>query len=295
MIEPGVSGAPPAAWEDVVVLIPVYNNEAGLVRTLRSIAGAGPYQVVVVDDGSTPPVSRSLAVGGPPPVVIRNVKNGGVAVALNLGLTRILGERRWKYVARLDAGDTVHPKRFERQRQRLETDPQLGIISSWVRYVDRMREDRTFVYRPPSGMARVRRAMRVRSVLIHPAVMFRLDVFREGSLYSTGFPACEDYELLRRLLRRYQGDNIPEVLTECEQNAGGVSRSQRRRQLLAKLRVQALNWEWAPSSVLGIGLTVAGLFAPWSLVAAMRHWRAWRWLTYAQREAPAGSDAAADS
>jgi len=39
----------------VALLIPVYNNQDGLERSLASLTGEVPLDIVVVDDGSTPP------------------------------------------------------------------------------------------------------------------------------------------------------------------------------------------------------------------------------------------------
>ena len=42
---------------DIAVLIPVYRNQAGLNRSLASLAAAeGAFDVVIVDDGSADPI-----------------------------------------------------------------------------------------------------------------------------------------------------------------------------------------------------------------------------------------------
>jgi hypothetical protein len=97
------------------VVIPAYNAEAFLERTLRS-ALCQTYsniEVIVVDDGSkdkTRVIAEAIAAEDHR-VRIISVPNGGVAKARNIGIAEAKGE----YVAFLDADDLWHPTKIERQ------------------------------------------------------------------------------------------------------------------------------------------------------------------------------------
>jgi hypothetical protein len=48
--------SPSPTLDDVTVLIPVFNAQHGLERTLASFCERAPVRVLVVDDGSLPPI-----------------------------------------------------------------------------------------------------------------------------------------------------------------------------------------------------------------------------------------------
>lgn len=97
------------------VIVPVYNAEKHLNKTLESLAAQtviDSMQIILVDDGSadsSPAICDDFASGRPDTVVIHR-KNGGVSAARNAGLKEASGE----YVGFVDADDTVAPDYFEK-------------------------------------------------------------------------------------------------------------------------------------------------------------------------------------
>jgi len=97
------------------VVIPAYNAELFIERTLRSVLRQthSNLEVIVVDDGSTDK-TRVIAEAAATPddrVRIISVPNGGVAKARNIGIAEANGE----FVAFLDADDLWHPTKIELQ------------------------------------------------------------------------------------------------------------------------------------------------------------------------------------
>ena len=78
------------------VVIPAYNAELFLERTLRSALGQthSNLEVIVVDDGSTDKtrVIAEAAAAADDRVRILSVPNGGVAKARNIGIAEANGE-----------------------------------------------------------------------------------------------------------------------------------------------------------------------------------------------------------
>ena len=112
----------------VVVLIPVYRNQSGLDRTLDSLLGQAydRFDVVVVDDGSPDRLVACLQLCGHTSVlVMRLERNQGIA-RVELGLRYILANG-YSYVARLDAGDTAAPQRFEEQVRFLDVNQDCAV------------------------------------------------------------------------------------------------------------------------------------------------------------------------
>ncbi len=98
---PRPAGGP--SHRDVTVVIPVRNNVSGVRRLVSSLRG---LRVVVVDDGSFPPIEPQDFVGAHCDVeVLRHTRNKGPAAARNTGLAACTTE----FVAFLDSD--VTPRR----------------------------------------------------------------------------------------------------------------------------------------------------------------------------------------
>jgi glycosyltransferase involved in cell wall biosynthesis len=253
----------------IALLIPVYNDPEGLRRSLESLPLEVPLDVVVVDDGSDPPLPPPEV---PPPhraFLLRLERNRGIVGALNEGLRFVL-ERGYPYVARLDAGDLALPGRFSAQLRFLEERPGCALVGGQVRFVDAEgRETHKEAF--PTEDGAIRRAMRGRNVFIHPAVMIRTQVLREVGLYREGYPAGEDYELFFRLMERYHVANLGEEVVVCQVNPKGISLRRRRAQLLSRLRVQLENFDpRLKESWLGVAKTLGLLLLPWTVVQGIK-------------------------
>ena len=101
---------------EVVVLIPHYNNLSGLYKSLTSISEDIPIDVLIVDDGSYEKPLLSYLEGNFNKLnkihLIMLENNVGIENALNAGLHFIFNDGKYKFIARLDAGDTCIPNRL---------------------------------------------------------------------------------------------------------------------------------------------------------------------------------------
>ena len=105
------------------ILIPHYNDAAGLELTLGSIAAQtwpGTIRVVVADDGSTPEAAAAARALGEafahPVAFLANERNRGRPYTRNVLLDAIDSP----YVAWLDAGDEWYPEKLSAQFEALE-------------------------------------------------------------------------------------------------------------------------------------------------------------------------------
>jgi glycosyltransferase involved in cell wall biosynthesis len=121
------------------VVIPAYNAELFIERTLRSVLRQthSNLEVIVVDDGSTDKtrVIAEAAATTDNRVRIISVPNGGVAKARNIGIAEANGE----FVAFLDADDLWHPTKIELQvaaMSRRSGDYQPAAVYTLSRIVD---------------------------------------------------------------------------------------------------------------------------------------------------------------
>lgn len=269
------AAAPGAAVAAICVLIPVWKDQAGLDRTLETLARDPlPFDIVVVDDGSPVPVTCPDRAGSHPVMLRRLPENRGIEHALNAGLELIL-ERGHAYVARLDCGDIPLEGRLARQADYLDAHPDVGILGTWARCVD---EDGAYLFtlRLPADHDGIMRRQRYTAGLLHPTVMIRADALRASGLYSDRYKTAEDCDLFFRVGRHYRLANIPEPLTEYIISPDGTTTRRRRRTLVSRLRLQRDNFTWSdPHAWLGIGQTLIFLVVPFGWIVAVKQ-RLWR-------------------
>jgi len=98
--------------ETISVIIPTYNRESQVPDAVRSALEQTlkPFEIIVIDDGSTDRTADALAAFGSAIRYIRT-ENGGVSAARNRGIREANGE----WIAFLDSDDTWHPSKLERQ------------------------------------------------------------------------------------------------------------------------------------------------------------------------------------
>lgn len=223
------------------VLIPCYNDEPGLIRSLKSIQyDADKFAVVIVDDGSRTAVDVGFLKTSVPHILyihlIRLPQNRGITAALNTGLHWILENTTAPYIARLDCRDTCHAQRFYKQVAFLKAHAEVGLLSSWCTFKT---EDgkRVYTYATPLHHEELIKAMHLRNVFIHPAVMFRTALLQKTGLYPYDYPHAEDYAFFWKLLEVAKGAVLGETLTSCAILPQGISLSNRRAQLQSRRNV----------------------------------------------------------
>lgn len=246
----------------LAVLIPVLNSRVELDRTWQSLArDPVPFDVVIVDDGSTPPLALPAAVGSHRVVVLRHAENRGVAHALNTGVAWIVAGG-YDAVARLDAGDVNHPRRLHTQVSYLAQHPDVAIVGAWTDHVDETLRP-LYTTRYPGSWEDIRRCFHYRSPFSHPSCMIRCRALVGGHVYDTSVPLGEDYELFWRLADRHPCANIPEVLVTRVESRGSLTSSRRLRTALSRLHLQWRHFTWRRLDCwLGLARSVSLLCLP---------------------------------
>ncbi|MFM0029634.1 glycosyltransferase [Paraburkholderia madseniana] len=229
------SAAAQMSLDDVAVLMPAYNGQADVDLTLASFSEGALVHVLIVDDGSTPPIVAP-AIANMKIEVLRMAQNGGIERALQTGIDA-LAQRGFRYAARIDAGDRSVPQRLAKQRVFMELHPQVAGLGMWTQVVTREGKP-LFMLTPPAEPNEIRRLRFFRSCLAHPSMMLRIDAVRAVGNYRAAYPSAEDLDLFVRLMARYDCANLPELGLYYELNEGGISATKRRRQVSSTLRLQ---------------------------------------------------------
>jgi glycosyltransferase involved in cell wall biosynthesis len=247
--------------DDVAVLMPAYNGQADVELTLASFSESAPVHVLIVDDGSTPPIVAP-ALANMKIEVLRMAHNSGIERALQTGIDA-LAQRGFRYAARIDAGDRSVPQRLARQRMFMELHPQVAGLGMWTQVVTREGQP-LFMLTPPAEPDAIRRLRFYRSCLAHPSMMLRIDAVRAVGNYRAEYRSAEDLDLFVRLMERYDCANLPELGLYYELNEGGISATRRRRQVSSTLRLQLRYFNAAnPYDWLGLAKNLLHLVTPY--------------------------------
>jgi GT2 family glycosyltransferase/glycosyltransferase involved in cell wall biosynthesis len=141
---------PTSATPRVSIVIPVYNKVAYTLACLRSLAeraGDVPFEVIVVDDGSSDATPQRLAgIGGIR--ALRNAENLGFIGSCNAGAAVAQGE----YVLFLNNDTVVTAGWLEALLRCIEQAPQAGLVGAKLVYPDgRLQESGGIVFDDASG------------------------------------------------------------------------------------------------------------------------------------------------
>jgi glycosyltransferase involved in cell wall biosynthesis len=112
---------------EITVVVPSRDRPRLLEEALRSLAGQtrGADQVVVVDDGSDPPLSEAALRSMVPGLeFVRHDRPRGVSAARNSGLERARGG----LVLFLDDDDLLHPETLQAALEEFARQPEAGAV-----------------------------------------------------------------------------------------------------------------------------------------------------------------------
>ncbi|CAB3782832.1 glycosyltransferase [Paraburkholderia fynbosensis] len=250
-----------SALDDVAVLMPAYNGQADVDLTLASFSESALVHVLIVDDGSTPPIVAP-ALANMKIDVLRMAQNGGIERALQTGIDA-LAQRGFRYAARIDAGDRSVPQRLAKQRAFMQAHPNVAGLGMWTQVVTRAGEP-LFMLTPPAEPNTIRRMRFFRSCFAHPSMMLRIDAVRAVGNYRAEYRCAEDLDLFVRLMERYDCANLPELGLYYELNEGGISATKRRRQITSTMRLQLRYFNAAnPYDWLGLAKNLLHLVMPY--------------------------------
>jgi poly-beta-1,6-N-acetyl-D-glucosamine synthase len=190
----------------ISVIIPAYNEEAGVIRTIESVLqNTYKYkQVIVVNDGSsdrTLSMLRSYQRRNKGKFTIVNQKNGGKAAAINRAI------RYWakeELVMVVDADSLLHPRAIERMVSRFRNPDTIAAAANVKIIPSRsiLGIAQRFEYIISYRMKRSLSVFSVEYIVGGVGSTFRRQAVVDSGLYDTD-TMTEDIDLTVKLIKKY--------------------------------------------------------------------------------------------
>lgn len=218
---------------EISVILPFYNAEASLRRTLESIEKQSftNFECILIDNNSRDGSAEIAKKYCQSDRRFRLVKEQqqGIVFALNTGIANASG----RYIARMDADDIMLKERLLLQRNFLLFSPDCDVVAGRAIYFPHVPETKGFMrYVEWSNSlldeGTIALKQFIESPIIHPTVMWRREISEAYGNYQNG-PFPEDYELwLRWLSQGVRIRKIPEFVIEWHDSGNRLTRTDSR-------------------------------------------------------------------
>ena len=226
---------------NVIILIPHFNNFKGLCDSIFSIEKEEKVDVLIVDDGSTTSQIKESELlkfqkFNGTISFIYNKENLGIEHVLNQGLKFILEKKVYKYISRLDCGDFCLENRFYLQEKYLKNHLQCKLVGSNAIAIDTNGKE---LYKTilPENSNTIKNKMYLNAMFLHPTVMFCSSIINEIGYYPTEYKAAEDYAFFFKIVQKYETHNIQKFLLKYEINTKGISLLKRNQQVSSRIQI----------------------------------------------------------
>lgn len=223
----------------VSVVIPCFNQGQFLAAAIESVLSQDheAIEIVVVDDGSTD--ETSIIASSYRDVTLVQQSNRGLGAARNAGFDAVKAD----YVIFLDADDVLLAGAIDAGIDCLERHPDCAF--AWGRYRIRNEDGSLWeptVSQPPQGDP-YSALLRRNHIAMHATVMYRRRALDTVGRFDPRLPACEDYDLYLRTVRRFPITSHAHVVAEYHKHTGGMS-ADSPRMLEAVLKVMEAQGEY---------------------------------------------------
>lgn len=215
----------------VSVLMPCYNAEATVAAALDSMLSQTlrDFEMLALDDGSTDGTLALLqaAACADPRVRVVASEHAGIVP----GLVQLSAMARGEFLARMDADDTAHPARLEKQLALMRARPDVVLCGTLVRMTGRIAMGRRRYQDWINSLVSpedIARELFVECPVAHPTFLMRRSAFEAvGGYEEHGW--AEDYDLCMRFaLAGKEMAKVPEVLLEWHDRPGRASMCEQR-------------------------------------------------------------------
>lgn len=208
----------------VSVVVPVYNRERLVGRTLESILAQSyrELEIVAVNDGSTDgslAVLEGFARRHPGRVVVIDQPNSGQTRARN----RAIAAARGAFIAFLDSDDTWEPEKLSLQIPLFQGD-NVGLVYCGVNEVGDDGRHLATVLPEPGMRGDIYLRLLARNRMTGGSVVVSRKALSSVGSFDESFQAAENWDLWIRIARRYRVDYVDRPLVNYLKHPGNMSK-----------------------------------------------------------------------
>lgn len=201
----------------ISIIIPVYNGSNFLSDAIES-ALAQTYsniEIIVVNDGSNDGgETERIALSFGERICYYAQKNGGVASALNLAVSKMTGE----YFSWLSHDDLYYPNKVSVQMQQLvsmaERD-RVILYGGYVVFSDTTTNNITEIRLPYTPPEQFRYFITTNNILHGCTLLVPKQAFKECGAFNEALRTTQDYDLWFRMAEKYRFTNMQNVLVKA--------------------------------------------------------------------------------
>ena len=205
----------------VTVLMPAYNAAKYIAEAIKSVLEQSftDFELLIVNDGSTDETVKIIKSFHDRRIVLVSQENGGVASALNLGLTHASAP----YIARFDADDICYPNRLKIQYEFISAYPEYSIIGSAADYID-AHGHFVFTHHPVAHLSEEIRQLKYSVCpFIHSSVFYKKEVVIDNGGYNEHAYTYEDHFLWVNILNNQKACNLSQPLIQVRLNPESIT------------------------------------------------------------------------
>lgn len=204
---------------DISVVIPLYNKQNAIARTLESVFNqtVTNFEVVVVDDGSKDNSLQVVQVIQEPRLRVIHKENGGVSSARNCGIREAKGE----FIALLDGDDLWEPTFLEEMVRMINDFPDAAMWGVSIAFIKHGK-----CWKWQQGMGDGYRGYvenyfgtKHNDLYCSSSVVIRKDVFEHVGYFDERISSSEDLDMWYRIILHYPVAFYDKILVYYNQDA----------------------------------------------------------------------------
>ena len=220
---------------DISVLMPVYNSEKYILDSVISLLDQTYknfilYIMIEKDNKDDTELYLSL-LNDNRIKIIHNKEKLGLAKTLNEGIRL----SKTKYIARMDSDDLSLPDRLEKEREVLEKNDDISLVSTWQRHFG---DFGTYVHQSASSSDDLAASLLFKCDICHSTVMFRTKTMIQNNYFYDTDMAMEDFDLWNRMI--INGEKlycIPEVLGDYRIHGENITQAKHQKVIDSEIKI----------------------------------------------------------
>ena len=220
---------------DITIIMPVYNSEKYILDSVISLLDQTYknfvlYVMIEKDNKDDTEIYLSLLKDNRIKV-INNKEKLGLAKTLNEGIKLA----KTKYIARMDSDDLSLPNRLEKEREVLENNENIALVSTWQRHFG---DFGTYVHQSASSSEDLAASLLFKCDICHSTVMLRTKIMKENNYFYDTDMAMEDFDLWNRMIiDNHKLYCIPEILGEYRIHSENITQSKHQKVIDSEIKI----------------------------------------------------------